>query len=106
MYAPNYQQYAERLRIYRYRGEFGAADAYALKNELLAETAEQLFIDLSDVTKVDLIAINALALAHKHKNLKVVMPKSAQGRHIFHITKFDLIFNIISSIPDYLYNYE
>jgi anti-anti-sigma regulatory factor len=106
MYAPNYHQYAERLRIYRYRDEFGAADAYALKNELLAETAEQLFIDLSDVTKVDLIAINALAMAHKYKNLKVVMPKSAQGRHTFHITKFDLIFNIITSIPDYLYDYE
>lgn len=106
MYAPNYQQFTERLRIYRYRGEFGATEAMTLKNELLAETAEQLFIDLSEVTKVDLIAINALVIAHKRKNLKVVLPKSAQGRHTFHLTKFDLVLTIITSIPDYLYDYE
>lgn len=106
MYAPSYKAFTERLRIYKYRGQLETAEALALKDQLLADTAEQLFVDLSEVTHVDLVAINALALAHKNKNLKVVLPRTTEGRHIFHLTKFDAIFNIITSIPDYLYDYE
>lgn len=106
MYAPSFIQFSERLRIYRYRGDLGTTQAQELKEELLNESAREIFIDLSDVTKTDLVAINALAIAHKYKNINLVLPKSAAGRQMFHITKFDRIFNVIPSIPAYLYDHE
>jgi hypothetical protein len=86
--------------VYRLSGEFCSTDALYLKQAWSGSPyAKQLLVDLQEVSKTDLIAINALAIAHCKHDLQVIMPRSAEARHIFHLTKFTRILNLLDTVP-------
>lgn len=91
--------------IFMLSGELCSTDALWLKNTLLEFTyRENIVVDLSQLTRADLTAINALALGHKKHRLMVVLPTSPAASDIFHLTKFTSILTTIPAVPVY-YNY-
>jgi anti-anti-sigma regulatory factor len=94
--------------VYRLSGEFCSTDALYLKQTWSdSPYSQQILVDLQAVSKTDLIAVNALAIAHRKHDLQVIMPRSADARHIFHLTKFTSILNILDTVqqsePAYAY---
>ena len=83
--------------VFRLTGDLCAGDALQLKQTLRSFTQpEHIVVDLSDVVKTDLVAINALAMAHRQHQLRVVLPICPEASKLFHLTKFTSILNLVS----------
>lgn len=86
--------------VFRLSGHLCSTDALWLKETLRSfEYSETILLDLSNVVKTDLIAVNAVATGHKKHTLRVVMPTSPEAAEIFYLTKFTQILNLIPSLP-------
>ncbi len=83
--------------MFRLSGDLCAGDALQLKQKLRSFTQpEHIVVDLSDVVKTDLVAINALAMAHRQHQLRVVLPICPEASKLFHLTKFTSILNLVT----------
>lgn len=90
------------IHIYNLSGRLCSTDAVWLKNEFQQFShTEEILLDLSQVEKVDLTAINALAQGHKQHRLSVVMPSSPEAAELFHLTKFTDILITLPAVPVY-----
>lgn len=82
--------YNSQIRhVYTLTGSLCLTDALWLKETLKSYTyPAHIVVDISQVHKTDLIAVNALAVAHKKHHLQVVMPQREEACEIFHLTRF------------------
>lgn len=88
--------------VYSLSGNLCSTDAIWLKNTFQEFTySEDIIVDLSQVQKTDLTAINALAQGHKKHRLTVILPVHSEAAELFHLTKFTSILTTLPSMPAY-----
>ena len=88
------------VRIVTFTGSLDASQAVRLKTLFTSQTRPELFwVDLTAVTRIDLAAINALALGHKQHRLHIVPPACQKARNVFHLTKFNRSLSLKPALP-------
>ena len=82
----------------RVTGTLCSANAWRLQEMFRGiQHSATILLDLSRVSKMDIQAVQALAIGHKMHQLTVVEPLSAEGGKMLHLTKFTQVLNLIPS---------
>ncbi|GAB3572646.1 hypothetical protein GCM10027578_32560 [Spirosoma luteolum] len=82
----------------RVTGILCSAQAWRLREMFQGmQHSATILLDLSQVSKMDIQAVQALATGHKLHRLTVVQPLSAEGGKMLHLTKFTQVLNLVPS---------